>query len=261
MCTLLDMARNDGWTGGELGFPAVDMHGDNHCVHSHACEAGFCAVPGASPDLRAMEWDLAELEASLCAVREAADAQVDAIEACTVQIERECVRVQCECVLLQKVRSRTPDLEKAARSLLVFNFSRDENKHTLRNVFTRFGMIDSVYLVNKPGSSSSYSFVNFAETEGAMAALSACCNGQVVMCDKKGREWRLAAEWQAPDVKRARPKKNKRQNSKEADCRDAPDAATAEARSAGSGDSCDFPADASSSSSVAIGVDGIGCAL
>jgi hypothetical protein len=234
----VDTASHEGWRGQELGFPTVQSAG--------------LGGPAAAPDLCALEWDLAELEASLRVVSEAADAQVDAIEASTFEIERECARV------MHEVRSHTPDLpEKEARSLLVFSFPRDASKATMRSVFGRFGTVDSAYLVHRPGASSSYCFVNFAATGGAAAAHRACCHGQVVMWDKKGREWTLGAEWQKFDVKK-RPKKHKRQGSKDGDNCDALDVATAETETRCAGTSAleggplDLAVDASSSSSAAF---------
>merc|ERR1719253_1049305 len=114
------------------------------------------------------------------------------------------------------LRSQAADAELTLgtdemRSLIVCYFPRESNKDMIRQAFSPYGLIDSVYLVHKDGKPACYGFVNFNDHPSAVAAMRAAANKEIVLVDKRNEKWCVKAEWtKSADI----PKKPKKKRSK-----------------------------------------------
>jgi RNA recognition motif-containing protein len=100
------------------------------------------------------------------------------------------------------------------RSLLVCYFPREANKEMIRQAFSPYGAIDSVYLVHKDGKPACYGFVNFHDHASAGRALAAANAERVELVDKRNVIWHVKAEWTlSTDI----PKKPKKKRGKKKD--------------------------------------------
>jgi RNA recognition motif-containing protein len=78
----------------------------------------------------------------------------------------------------------------------------------IRNAFSPYGDIESVYLVHKDGKPACYGFVNFRTHESAALALTAAKTEEIVLVDKRDAIWHVKAEWTATtDIPRKTKKK------------------------------------------------------
>jgi hypothetical protein len=96
-----------------------------------------------------------------------------------------------------------------SRSLLVCYIPREANKAMIRNIFSPYGEIDSVYLVHKDGKPACYGFVNFHTKEAALLARTAATNEEVVLVDKRDETWHVKAEFTTTDEVPKKIKKRK----------------------------------------------------
>merc|ERR1719159_557196 len=146
------------------------------------------------------------LEAALEGVRFGVEHQLNVIDNDTERLES----------MYNDLRSQVANAElthgiDGMRSLLVCYFPREANKEMIRQAFSPYGPIDSVYLVHKDGKPACYGFVNFHDHESAAAALAAANAGEIQLVDKRDTIWTVKAEWTtSPDI----PKKPKKKRSK-----------------------------------------------
>jgi hypothetical protein len=149
----------------------------------------------------AVDAELALLEEGLKLVCLSAEAEVAQLESNTHMIQKECDRIA------SALQGRATQV----RSLVVGSFPGDARKDQLRDVFSVFGELESVYVVMR-NSNRVYGFVNFVRPEAAARALAACSAGMVTMWDKWGMECRVGAEFQQGAPKK---RKNKRQRERD----------------------------------------------
>jgi hypothetical protein len=97
----------------------------------------------------------------------------------------------------------------AMRSLIVNYFPREANKDMLRQAFTPYGQIDSVYLVHKDGKPACYGFVNFHDHASAARAMVAASLDKIELVDKRDVTWHVKAEWTTSSEIPKKPKKKR----------------------------------------------------
>merc|ERR1719506_3045538 len=150
-----------------------------------------------------------QLEAALEGVRFGVEHQLNVIEDDTDRLES----------MYAELRSRVANHElthgiDGMRSLLVCYFPREANKEMIRQAFSPYGPIDSVYLVHKDGKPACYGFVNFHDHASAARALAAANSERVELVDKRNVIWHVKAEWtMSSDI----PKKPKKKRGKKKD--------------------------------------------
>jgi len=118
------------------------------------------------------------------------------------------------------LRSQAADAELTLgtdemRSLIVCYFPRESNKDMIRQAFSPYGLIDSVYLVHKDGKPACYGFVNFNDHPSAARALEAANAGNVELVDKRDVIWKVKAEWSSTAEIPKKPKSKKKRVKKD----------------------------------------------
>lgn len=150
-----------------------------------------------------------QLEAALEGVRFGVEQQLNVIEADTENLESMYHDLRGHVMTHELLHG--PD---GMRSLLVCYFPREANKEMIRQAFSPYGAIDSVYLVHKDGKPACYGFVNFHDNASAARALAAANAERVELVDKRNVIWHVKAEWTlSSDI----PKKPKKKRGKKKD--------------------------------------------
>jgi hypothetical protein len=218
-----------------FAFPVGDLPVDQE---SYGADAFTCMpdvpfpppaeiLPGLGPaDFATMPvpfdtWDAVDqLEAALDAVRIGVEQQLLNIENDTQRLEGmyDDLRKQVDAPefsnylqdgSLQDGADEQSGSPGQSRSLLVCYFPREANKEMIRNAFSPYGDIESVYLVHKDGKPACYGFVNFRTKESAALALKAAKNEEIVLVDKRNATWHVKAEWTATNEVPKKPKKKR----------------------------------------------------
>jgi hypothetical protein len=156
-----------------------------------------------------------QLEAALEGVRFGVEHQLTVIEDDTERLESMYHELRHQVANQELVNGHIAEHGvDGMRSLLVCYFPREANKEMIRQAFSPYGPIDSVYLVHKDGKPACYGFVNFHDHPSAARALAAANSERVELVDKRNVIWHVKAEWTlSSDI----PKKPKKKRGKKKD--------------------------------------------
>jgi hypothetical protein len=84
---------------------------------------------------------------------------------------------------------------KRWKSILICYFPREASEHDIKEAFSQYSDVESVFLVEKNGVPKCYGFVNYYTHEDAVQGLAATEQERIRFKDNRGLDWTVKAEW------------------------------------------------------------------